>query len=96
MAVKTLTKQQLIAKLADDAKLDKKAAAAFMDALTVHITCTMKKGGVVKLQDLGKFALVKRKARMGRNPQTGQAIKIPAKTVAKFYLAKGLRDIAKK
>ena len=48
------------------------------------------------LAGLGKFKVVKRKARMGRNPATGQTIKIPAKTVVKFSVAKNLKDLVKR
>ena len=48
------------------------------------------------LRGLGKFKVVKRKARMGRNPATGEAIKIPAKTVVRFTVAKQLKDLIKK
>lgn len=96
MASKTLTKNQLIDKLASDAKTEKKVAAALLDALTAHIHATLTKGGEVRLQDLGKFKVAKRKARIGRNPATGQPIKIAAKTVARFLVAKALKDLAKK
>jgi DNA-binding protein HU-beta len=56
----------------------------------------VKKGGEVPLKGLGKFRVVKRKARMGRNPATGEPIKIAAKTVVKFTVAKSLKDLIKK
>ena len=56
----------------------------------------IKKGGEVPMKGLGKFKVVKRKARMGRNPATGEAIKIPAKTVVRFTVAKALKDLIKK
>ena len=91
-----MTKTQLIEALAKQAGVEKKEAKQVLDGLTSLIHTTMKKGGEVKLQELGKFKVVKRKARMGRNPATGAPIKIAAKTVAKFYVAKSLRDIVKK
>lgn len=91
-----MTKSQLIDTLATKSGVEKKTAKAVLEALTELVHATLKKGGEVKLQDLGKFKLVKRKARMGRNPQTGEPIKIAAKTAAKFYVARALRDIAKK
>jgi nucleoid DNA-binding protein len=91
-----MTKSQLIDTLATKSGSDKKSAKAVLEGLTALVTDTLKKGGEVKLQDLGKFKVVNRKARVGRNPQTGEPIKIPAKKAVKFYLAKSLRDIAKK
>jgi len=55
----------------------------------------MKKEGEVPLAGLGKFKVSKRQARTGRNPATGEAIQIPAKTVVKFTVAKALKDLIK-
>lgn len=93
---KSLTKSQLVTTLAEKTGSDKKTTAAHLDALTQLVVSTVKKGGELKLQDLGKFKLVQRKARMGRNPATGDPLKIPAKKLVKFYVAKSLRDVAKK
>lgn len=95
MVTKALTKNQLIEKLATDAGQDKKQAKAFIEALTAHVQETVKSGGVVKLQDLGQFKVRKSNARMGRNPQTGEPIQIPARTTVKFYVAKALKDSVK-
>src|SRR5213593_2868515 len=64
--------------------------------LTTIVEKTIKRGGEVPMSGLGKFRVAKRKARMGRNPATGEAIKIPAKTVVKFTVAKNLKDLVKK
>ena len=91
--VRPLTKTQLIDQLATDSGLQKKVAKAFLEALTAHVHKTMKKGGIVKLPDLGQFKVRASKARMGRNPQTGEAIKIKARKTVKFYVSKPLKDV---
>ena len=94
--VKPLTKNQLLDQLAKDSGLDKKTVKACVDAITAHVHKVVKKGGVVKLQDLGQFKVRQSKARMGRNPQTGEAIKIKARKNVRFYVAKALKDEIKK
>jgi DNA-binding protein HU-beta len=91
-----MTRTELIAALADTAKQEKKQAKAFLDALVAVVEKNIKKGGEVPLKGMGKFRVAKRKARMGRNPATGEAIKIPAKTVVRFTVAKSLKDLIKK
>lgn len=90
-----MTKTQLIDALVKEAKTDwmeKKQAKVFLETLTTVVEKTLKKGGDIPLSGLGKFKVQSRKARMGRNPQTGEAIKIPAKRVVKFSVAKNLKD----
>jgi len=91
-----MTKTELIAMLATEVNAEKKQAKAFLEGLTALIEKTIKKGGEVPLSGLGKFRVAKRKARMGRNPATGEPIKIAAKTVVKFTVAKNLKDLVKK
>ncbi len=91
-----MTKTELIQALAETANLEKKQAKAALEGLTVLVEKTVKKSGEVPLKGLGKFRVVKRKARMGRNPATGEPIKIAAKTVVKFTVAKSLKDLIKK
>jgi len=91
-----MTRTELISSLAAEAQMEKKEAKVFLEALTGLVEKNIKKGGEVPLKGLGKFKVQKRKARMGRNPATGEAIKIPAKTVVKFSVAKALRDLVKK
>ena len=67
-------------------------ATPVLEALTGVVEKQIKKGGEVPLKGLGKFKVVKRKARMGRNPATGEAIKIKAKKVVKFRVAKAAKD----
>jgi DNA-binding protein HU-beta len=87
-----MTKTQLVRHLAEELEVNNKAAAAFLDTLATTAVKETKKQGVFVLPGLGRLKKVQRKARMGRNPQTGEPIKIPAKTTAKFYLAKAVKD----
>ena len=87
---KALTKGQIIKKLADDSKLLNKDVITFVEVLAGLAYKEAKNGFTIP--GLGKLVLVNRKARMGRNPQTGEALKIPAKTVLKFRIAKAAKD----
>jgi DNA-binding protein HU-beta len=87
---KALTKTALIAELAGDAGLAKKDIVAVLDNL-VDLACAQAPAGFT-LPGLGKLKLVERKAREGRNPATGEKIKIPAKKVLKFVVAKAAKD----
>ncbi len=79
-----MTKAELIAKAAKDAKITKAAAGKALNAVIDGITKALKKGDRVALVGFGTFSVSKRKARTGRNPQTGKPIKIAARKVAKF------------
>jgi DNA-binding protein HU-beta len=87
-----LTKTQLVRHLAEKLETNNKTAASFLQHLTETAVKETKKNGVFVLPGLGRLKKVQRKARMGRNPQTGEPIKIAAKTTAKFYLAKSVKD----
>lgn len=87
---KPLTKSQLVAKLAEKASLTKKAAADILDFIA-EVAYKEAKNSFT-LPGLGKLVLVQRKARMGRNPATGETIKIKAKKVVKFRVAKAAKD----
>ncbi|QQG52857.1 MAG: HU family DNA-binding protein [Candidatus Falkowbacteria bacterium] len=87
-----MTKSQMIAALAESVELSKKQVSSFMDALTEVVYKEVKKNGECIVPGFGKLVKVKRKAREGRNPATGETIKIPAKTVVKFRLAKAAKD----
>ena len=87
-----MTKSQIVAHLAGKAGLPKKTAAAVLEELVTLATKEAKSGGQFVVPVLGKAVKANRKARMGRNPQTGEAIKIPAKTVVKFRLAKAFKE----
>lgn len=87
-----MTRTELIDALAGEAGMDKKEAKQFLDGLTAVIEREIKAGGEVPLKGLGKFKVQNRKARVGRNPLTGEPVDIPAKTVVKFTVAKSLKD----
>jgi DNA-binding protein HU-beta len=91
---KPLTKSQIIVKLAEQNDMTKKDVSAFLDSLAQLAYKQAKTGFTVP--GLGKLVVVKRKARMGRNPATGETIKIPAKTVLKFRISKVAKDAALK
>ncbi len=88
----TMTKTQLVRLLAENLTVTNKQAAAFLENLADTAVAQAKKNGVFVVPGIGRLKKVQRKARMGRNPQTGEPIKIKAKTVAKFYLAKAVKD----
>ena len=87
-----MTKSQVVAHLAEKAGIPKKTAAAVLVELVTVATKEAKSSGQFVVPGLGKAVKANRKARMGRNPQTGEAIKIPAKTVVKFRLAKAFKE----
>ena len=85
-----LTKSALIAVLAEKNELTKKQVASVLADLTEIAYKEAKKGFTIP--GIGKLVIMKRKARMGRNPATGATLKIPAKTVLKFRIAKAAKD----
>jgi DNA-binding protein HU-beta len=87
-----MTKSQIVAHLAEKAELQKKVATAVLTELVTLAVKETKNGGQFLIPGLGKAVKAHRKARTGRNPQTGEAIKIPAKTVVKFRLAKAFKE----
>lgn len=89
---KPITKAQLVAQIADKMEMTKKDVNSFFEILNEIAYKETKKKGAITIPGLGKLVLQKRKARMGRNPQTGEAIKIKAKTVVKFRVAKSCKD----
>ena len=88
----TVTLKHLAADIADSQDLSKKRAEAVLTEMVELITKHLKKGERVKIAGLGILQVRKRAARMGRNPATGEPIKIPAKTVVKARIAKPLKD----
>ena len=90
-----MTKAELMAKAAKDAKITKVAAGKAIDGIIDGITKALKKGDRVTLVGFGTFSVSKRKARTGRNPQTGKSIKIAARKVAKFKAGSELRKAVK-
>ena len=92
MADKRMTQTQLVRKLAESCEVSNKIARTFLDTLGAEAIKEVKKTGVFVVPGLGRLVRVDRKARMGRNPATGEAIKIPAKKVVKFRVAKAAKD----
>ena len=89
---KAMTKSQVVSHLADKAGIHKKAAAVVLEEVANLDTKDCKASGKFTIPGLGKAVKAHRKARTGRNPQTGEPIKIQAKTVVKFRLAKSFKD----
>jgi DNA-binding protein HU-beta len=87
-----MTKSQLVQKLAEASELNKKQADVTLQALVELTVSTVRKGDPVKIPGLGTFRKVQTKARMGRNPQTGEAIKIPARKKVRFSVAKTFKE----
>jgi len=90
-----MTKGDLVARMAKDAKVTKRAAEAALDSAVKGIKESLKKGKKVTLVGFGTFAVGRRKARTGRNPRTGQPMKIPAARVARFRPGAELKKAVK-
>jgi len=87
-----MTKTQLIRFLAEKTELNNKTSALFLETLADTAIKETKKNGIFVVPGLGRLKKVHRKARVGRNPQTGEPIQIKAKTVVKFRVAKAAKD----
>jgi DNA-binding protein HU-beta len=92
MAASKMTQSQLIKKLAETVGVPSKVAKSFTTAYADMAIAETKKNGVTVLPGIGRLVRVDRKARMGRNPATGESIKIPAKKVVKFRVSKAVKD----
>ncbi|OFW15463.1 MAG: DNA-binding protein [Acidobacteria bacterium RIFCSPLOWO2_02_FULL_59_13] len=92
MAVARMTQTQLIRHLAERCQVTNKVARQFLDELAKTAMQETKKNGVFVLPGIGRLVKSNRKARVGRNPATGEAIRIPAKIVVKFRVAKAAKD----
>jgi DNA-binding protein HU-beta len=92
MANQRMTQTQLVRSLAESCEVNNKTARAFLDCLGGMAITEVKKNGVFVLPGIGRLVRVDRKARTGRNPATGESIKIPAKKVVKFRVAKAAKD----
>ena len=90
-----MTKADIIEKMAKDAEISKTAAGKALNSFIDNITASIKKNNKVTLVGFGTFSLTKRKARKGRNPQTGEAIKIKASKAPKFTPGKAFKDAVK-
>jgi DNA-binding protein HU-beta len=89
---KPLTKSQIVSYFAKKFDLSKKVAASVIDEMVTLAVAETKKAGAFTFPGIGKLVLVKRKARVGRNPATGEPINIPAKTVVKMRVAKACKE----
>ena len=89
---KPLTKSQIVSYVANKFDLSKKTAATIIEEMAALAVAETKKAGAFTFPGIGKLVLVKRKARVGRNPATGQPINIPAKTVVKMRVAKACKE----
>ena len=87
-----MTKSQLYATLSEKSGMSKKEVTDLMDQLSELAYDEVKNSGEFVIPGVGKLVKVDRKARMGRNPATGEEIHIPAKTVVKFRVAKAAKD----
>jgi DNA-binding protein HU-beta len=87
-----MTQTQLVRTLAEACEVNNKVARQMLDTLSSTAIAEVKKNGVFVLPGIGRLVRVERKARMGRNPATGEAIKIPAKKTVKFRVAKPAKD----
>ena len=87
-----MTQSQIIQRLADENEISRKNAKALMESLAETAIREVKKNGVFVVPGIGRLVRVDRKARVGRNPATGETIKIPAKKTVKFRVAKAAKD----
>jgi DNA-binding protein HU-beta len=87
-----MTKEELVSKIAKEAAVTKSQAHKAMNAFFEGVTSALKKGKKVSFVGFGTFSVAKRKARTGRNPQTGEPIKIAAARVPRFKAGKHLKD----
>jgi len=92
MANQRMTQTQLVRSLAESCTVSNVAARGFLDSLAGLAVGEVKKNGLFVLPGIGRLVRVDRKARTGRNPATGESIKIPAKKVVKFRVAKAAKD----
>lgn len=86
-----MNKAQLISRVARDRRISKVQAARTIDSFLDHITRSLKKGDRASLVGFGTFTVVRRRARKGRNPQTGETINIPARRVARFTPGRAMK-----
>jgi DNA-binding protein HU-beta len=87
-----MTKTEIVEKIAKEIKVTKSTAAKAFEAVVGSVKDALQKGDKVSIVGVGTFSVATRKARKGRNPKTGQEIKIAAKKAPKFTPGKGLKD----
>ncbi|MBN2374152.1 HU family DNA-binding protein [bacterium] len=88
-----MNKADLVEKMAGEAGISKVAAEKALNAFIAGVKGALKKGDNVTLIGFGTYSVASRKARIGRNPQTGAELKIPSRKVVKFKSGKGLKDV---
>ncbi len=91
-----MTKADLVEKVAKEADMTKKDAEKLVEIIFDSIVSTLNQGEKIELRGFGSFRVRERNARKGRNPKTGEAVKIPAKRVAYFKPGKDLKDLINK
>ena len=89
---KRMTQTAIVRELAETTGVNNRVAKQFLEALAALAIRETKKNGVFVMPGIGRLVRAERKARMGRNPATGETIKIPAKKVVKFRVAKAVKD----
>jgi DNA-binding protein HU-beta len=89
---KRMTQTAIVRELAETAGVNNRVAKHFMESLAELAVRETKKNGIFVMPGIGRLVRAERKARVGRNPATGEAIKIPAKRVVKFRVAKSVKD----
>jgi DNA-binding protein HU-beta len=89
---KRMTQTAIVRELADTTGVNTRVAKQFMESLAQLAVRETKKNGIFVMPGIGRLVRAERKARVGRNPATGEAIKIPAKRVVKFRVAKSVKD----
>jgi DNA-binding protein HU-beta len=92
MATKPMTKTQIVAQMSETMQVPKKQAAAWLESIAALAVKETKRTGQFVIPGIGKLVKSLRQARKGRNPQTGEEIQIPKKTVVKFRVAKACKD----
>jgi DNA-binding protein HU-beta len=90
--VKRMTQTAIVRELAETTGVNNKVSKQYMESLAAMAVRETKKNGLFILPGIGRLVRADRKARVGRNPATGEAIKIPAKKVVKFRIAKSVKD----
>jgi len=91
-----MTKDEMIAKIAKDANINKRQAGDAMKSFFDNVTSNLKRGKKVSFVGFGTFSVSKRKARIGHNPQTGEKLNIPACRVPHFRAGKNLKEAVRK
>ncbi|MEZ5428105.1 MAG: HU family DNA-binding protein [Pyrinomonadaceae bacterium] len=91
-----MTKADLVEKVAKEAEMTKKDAEKLVEIIFDSIVTTLNQGEKIELRGFGSFRVRERNARKGRNPKTGEAVKIPAKRVAYFKPGKDLKELINK